>query len=121
MFLISELGTLIKTITAPLGYILFLPVHLLDKFLANSIFNGSVSTEGLALVVSLFTILLTLGFILRSISWLIKIGVGLMLVYFLSNFIVGVLFLVVIIYFMKPIFSRRVSFFRMRIEDKNNK
>lgn len=65
MFIISELGTIVKIIVSTIVYLLFLPVNLLDKLVFGRIFEVELTSEPMFILITLFMFFLVLGILLK--------------------------------------------------------
>ncbi|WP_373171431.1 hypothetical protein [Enterococcus durans] len=101
MFLITEIGSLIKIIGSVLAYILFIPINLLDKYFISRILFEQSSSKTLALVVVLIFFFVALGLLMRSVVLIIKVGAIILSVYLLSDFLIGLLFFSLCFFLLK--------------------
>ncbi|MBU5582084.1 hypothetical protein KQJ29_18655, partial [Enterococcus sp. S181_ASV_20] len=101
LFLITEIGSLIKIIGSVLAYILFIPINLLDKYFISRILFEQSSSKTLALVVVLIFFFVALGLLMRSVVLIIKVGAIILSVYLLSDFLIGLLFFSLCFFLLK--------------------
>jgi hypothetical protein len=107
MFLITEIGSLIKIIGSVLAYILFIPINLLDKYFISRILYEQLSSKTLAIAVVLFIFFVVLALLMRSVLLIIKVSAVLFATYLLSDFLVGLFFFSIIIYFGNSLWTNK--------------
>lgn len=101
MFLVAEIGSLIKIIASVFAYLIFIPINLLDKYCISKILYEQSSSKTLALVVVLLIFFVTLGILMRSIVFAFIVVAVLLGIFLLRDFIIGLLFFYIAIYFMR--------------------
>lgn len=109
MVIIAEIGSLIKIIGSVFAYILFLPINFLDRLFISKILYENSFSKAIAFFVVLFILLAALGLILKSVTLIMKIGIVLFVIYSLSNYFVGLLIFVLILYLLGQFMIRSMQ------------
>ena len=98
MFIISELGVFVKTIVSLVGYLLFLPINLLDTLVFSKLFEGEFVSIGVSFALLVFILFLVLGITSRIFLMLLKLGIVMFILYLLSDMFAGIFLVFILIH-----------------------
>lgn len=100
MFIIYELGTMVKVVVSTIGYLLFLSVNLLDNLLLSRAFQGGLTSEPIFILIFLFMLFLVLSILIKSFLRIFQLGFLAFLFYVTSEFVAGIILICILISFI---------------------
>lgn len=112
MFIIYELGVIVKAIVSIIGYVLFLPLNLLDNLIFSKVFGEPLVSNPIVVLILFFILFLALGIFLKSCFKIIKIGFLLFLFYLVSDFFAGVILIFItllLVYLFKKARKKQIG------------